>query len=89
MVKRGSSMIHISATEAKLHFGRLLDTARRENVAIEKQGRTVAVVLSQEEFERLSEIEDKLWSLKADAAKKEGFLSEEESEKFLDELLHA
>lgn len=82
-------MIHISATEAKMHFGKLLDTARRETVAIEKQGRSVAVILSQEEFERLSEIEDKLWSLKADAAKKEGLLSEEESEKFMDKLLHA
>lgn len=82
-------MIHISATEAKSHFGKLLDTARREGVAIEKQGRAVAVILSQEEFERLSEIEDKLWILKANAAKNEGFLSEEESDKFLDELLHA
>jgi len=82
-------MIHISATEAKSHFGKLLDTARRENVAIEKQGRAIAVILSQEEFDRLSEIEDKLWSLRADAAKDEGFLSTEESENFLNELLHA
>jgi len=82
-------MIHISATEAKIHFGKLLDTARRESVVIEKQGRSVAVILSQEEFERLNEIEDRLWSLKADAAKGEGLLTEEESEKFLDELLHA
>jgi prevent-host-death family protein len=82
-------MIRISATEAKSHFGKLLDTARRESVAIEKQGRAVAVILSREEFERLSEIEDNLWVLKANAAKNEGFLSEEESDKFLDELLHA
>jgi prevent-host-death family protein len=82
-------MIHVSATEAKVHFGKLLDTARRENVVIEKQGRSVAVILSQEEFERLSEIEDKLWALKADAAKNESLLTEKESEKFLNELLHA
>jgi len=82
-------MIHVSATEAKVHFGKLLDTARRENVSIEKQGRSIAVILSQEEFERLSEIEDKLWSLRADAARKEGLLTEEESEKFLEELLNA
>ena len=82
-------MIHVSATEAKVHFGKLLDTARRENVSIEKQGRSVAVILSQEEFERLSEIEDKLWSLKAEAARSEGLLSEKESEKFLSDLLNA
>lgn len=82
-------MIHISATEAKNHFGQLLDTARRESVSIEKQGRSVAVILSQEEFKRLREVEDELWSLKADAAKNEGLLTEEESEKLLNELLHA
>lgn len=82
-------MIHVSATEAKLHFGKLLDTARRESVTIEKQGRSVAVILSQEDFERLSDIEDRLWALAAEEAKSEGFLTEEESEKFLSELLNA
>ena len=82
-------MIHISATEAKVQFGKLLDTARRESVSIDKQGRSVAVILSKEEFERLSEIEDSFWALRAEAAKTEGFLSEEESERFLDELLNA
>jgi antitoxin Phd len=82
-------MIYISATEAKVHFGKLLDTARRESVSIEKQGRPVAVILSHEEFERLNEVEDLLWSLKADSAKKDGLLSIEESEDLLDNLLHA
>lgn len=82
-------MICVSATEAKVRFGKLLDTARRENVSIEKQGRSVAVILSQEEFERLSEIEDRLWSLRADSARNDGLLTTKESEKFLDELLHA
>lgn len=57
-------------------------------MSIEKQGRSVAVILSQEEFERLGEIEDRLWSLKADAAKNDGLLTEEASEKLLDELFH-
>jgi hypothetical protein len=35
------------------------------------------------------EAEGKLWSIKADAAKNEGFLSTEESENFLNDLLHA
>ena len=81
-------MIHISATEAKVHFGKLLDTARRENVSIEKQGRSVAVILSQEEFDRLKDVEDLLWPFRADSAKRSGLLPIEESEKFLDDLLH-
>ena len=82
-------MIHISATEAKIHFGKLLDTARRENVSIDKQGRSIAVMVSIEEYERLNEIEDKWWALRADDAKANGLLSEEESEKVLEELLNA
>jgi len=82
-------MVHISATEAKTHFGKLLDTARREEVVIEKQGRSVAVIISQEEYERLSRIEDTLWALQANMAYKEGFLSTEDSEKLLNEMLNA
>ena len=44
-------MQRFSAHEAKARFGTLLDTARREPVAIEKHGRAVAVVLSKEEFD--------------------------------------
>ncbi|WP_424522213.1 type II toxin-antitoxin system Phd/YefM family antitoxin, partial [Rubrivirga sp.] len=39
-------MTALAATEAKNHFGRLLDRAQREPVTIEKQGRPVAVMLS-------------------------------------------
>ncbi len=82
-------MLQVSATEAKVHFGKLIDTARREAVSIEKQGRSVAVILSSEEYERLRELEDALWALRADSAKEEGLLSEEESEKLLNDLLNA
>ena len=43
-------MTKLSASEAKTHFGSLLDKAQREPVAIEKQGRPVAVVLSFEAY---------------------------------------
>jgi prevent-host-death family protein len=39
---------------AKNEFGRLIDTARAEPVAIEKYGRTVVVVIAVEEYERLA-----------------------------------
>jgi len=47
-------MKSMSAKEAKNGFGLLLDTARAEPVVIEKHGRPVVVVLSTEEYERLS-----------------------------------
>lgn len=50
----GSHMKSMSAKDAKNAFGLLLDTARAEPVTIEKHGRPVVVVVSIEEFERLS-----------------------------------
>jgi prevent-host-death family protein len=47
-------MHHMSARDAKNGFGRLIDLARAEPVAIEKYGRPVVVVLAAEEFERLT-----------------------------------
>ncbi len=47
-------MKSLTASEAKNRFGMLLDWARQEPVLIEKQGRQVAVMLSVEEYQRLS-----------------------------------
>lgn len=47
-------MHRMSARDAKNSFGRLIDLARAEPVAIEKYGRSVVVVLSVEEYERLT-----------------------------------
>lgn len=46
-------MQSMSAREAKNGFGRMIDTARAEPVAIEKHGRRVVVVLAVEEYDRL------------------------------------
>ncbi|MBA3448046.1 MAG: type II toxin-antitoxin system Phd/YefM family antitoxin [Pseudaminobacter sp.] len=45
----------IAATGAKNHFGELIGMAQSEPVRVQRQGRDVAVVLSPEEFRRLSE----------------------------------
>lgn len=45
----------MSAREAKNAFGLMIDTARAEPVLIEKHGRGVVMVISVEEYERLSE----------------------------------
>jgi prevent-host-death family protein len=40
----------ITAKEAKTHFGELIDTVQREPVSIKKYGRSVAVMMSSEEY---------------------------------------
>lgn len=47
-------MRSMSAKDAKNSFGMLLDWARAHPVQVEKHGRPVVVVMSVEEFERLS-----------------------------------
>ncbi len=44
----------MSAREAKNGFGLMIDTARAEPVLIEKHGRGVVMVISVEEYERLT-----------------------------------
>ncbi len=47
----------LSAKDAKYGFGRLIDLARAEPLAVTKHGRPVVVVLSVEEYERLKALE--------------------------------
>lgn len=47
----------LSAKDAKYCFGRLIDLARAEPVAVAKHGRPVVVVLAVEEYERLKAVE--------------------------------
>ena len=47
-------MQRMSARDAKNGFGRLIDLARAEPVAIEKHGRAAVVVIALEEYERLA-----------------------------------
>ncbi|MBN8708786.1 MAG: prevent-host-death family protein [Verrucomicrobia bacterium 61-8] len=46
-------MTVIAANEAKQSFGKVLDSAQREPVLIQKHNRAAAVILSAEEYERL------------------------------------
>ena len=47
-------MSAITATDARNRFGQLLEMARAEPVHVQKNGRDVAVVLSPEEYARLT-----------------------------------
>lgn len=51
-------MQSMTAKDAKYGFGRLIDLARAEPVLVAKHGRPVVVVMSVEEYERLSNRED-------------------------------
>lgn len=46
-------MAEMSATEAKNKFGQVLEMAQSEPVAIQKNGRDVAFVVSAQQFSRL------------------------------------
>lgn len=48
-------MSTVSATDAKNRFGELLEMARQEPVRVQKNGRTVAVVVSPEQYEAFLE----------------------------------
>jgi antitoxin Phd len=45
----------LTATDAKNRFGELIDMAQAEPVRVQRQGRDVAVVLSPDEFRRLTD----------------------------------
>ena len=47
----------LSAKDAKYGFGRLIDLARAEPVAVSKYGRPVVVVMAMEEYKRLKAFE--------------------------------
>ncbi len=79
----------MSASDARNNFADLLEFASKNPVRIERNGRSVAVVVSAEEFERMEAMEDAWWAHKADEAMKEGTLGQEASEKLLAEMLNA
>lgn len=61
----------LTAKDAKYGFGRLIDLARAEPVAVAKHGRPVVAVMAVEEFERLKALD------KPKSAKRPRLLSNE------------
>lgn len=75
----GVAVKTVSATELKNRLGQYLGRVVAEPVAIEKNGRPVAVLLSFDEYEALQRADDRFWGEAAKAAAAEGFVSVEES----------
>lgn len=76
-----------TATEVKNRFGEFLDRAQKEPITVEKSGRPVAVLLAQEEYERLQAMEDRVWGEMALEAAKSGFVGHEEAMRLLTQRL--
>lgn len=74
-----------NATHFKNHFGEYMQKVYQEPIIVEKSGKPSAVLISYATFEKLSNLEDYYWGMKAEQAAKEGFLGPEESEKRLRE----
>ena len=75
-----------TATNAKNHFGAIMDAAMIEPVLIKRSGRDAVMMVSSEYKEM---IEDKIWGEMAMEAEKEGYLGTEESEAVIQRLLNA
>jgi prevent-host-death family protein len=73
----------VTATYAKQNFGACVAEATKQPVIIEKSGRAAVVMLSYEEFQRLSELEDASWLHRAEKVASAGYLSAEESDSFM------
>jgi prevent-host-death family protein len=76
-------MLTLTATDAKTRFGQVLESALVEPVAIEKNGRQLAFVVSSQEYHRLQEAEDALWGIRAKMAEAGGFLTLKQSNDWL------
>ena len=82
-------MENIAAKEAKTHFGDMLLRVQREPISINKNGKPVAVIMSNEEYEYLEKL--KLERLRAKLQKGVDQIKKGEvvdGEAFFEELLN-
>jgi prevent-host-death family protein len=77
----------ISATDLKNKTSETIATAQHEPVAIEKNGRPVAVLIPQADYERLTKLENAYWLARVDAANKSGYVGTEATANFFKEML--
>lgn len=77
----------ITATELKTKTSEALETAQREPITIEKNGRPVAVMLPQADYERLLKLENDYWLARLDAAEESGYIGAAATQAFFKEKL--
>ena len=77
----------VSATDIKNRFGEYIEISRDGPVQVNRTGRPVAVLMSWKDYERMSALEDAYWGMMALQAEKSGYLSAEDTAKFLEKGL--
>ena len=80
-------MFKITATELKNNTAEALANAQRGAVHIERNGKPAAVLLSADEYQRLSKCDDHVWGAAALRAEKGGYVSPQESLAALNKLM--
>ena len=81
-------MRYVSATDAKQRLAAVLDAAQREPVTIRRQNREVAVVLSPEDYRRLTSANIEAFQRFCDRVSRKAVtagLTEEKLERLLDD----
>ena len=83
----------VAVLEAPVSLTPLLNKARRKPVALSRNGRTAAFLVSARTYEKMAKIveqmeiaEDRYWGEQAMAALKEGTVGVEEAQKLMDEI---
>ena len=77
----------VTATELKTKTGETLDAAQREPVAIEKNGRAIAVIVPQADYERLIRLENEYWLARVERAEESGYVGSEATANFFKDML--
>lgn len=83
----------VAVLEAPVSLTPLLNKARRKPVALSRNGRTAAFLVSARTYEKMAKMieqmeiaEDRYWGEQAMAALKEGTVGAEEAQKLMDEI---
>lgn len=79
----------VNATEVKNKFGAVLDIALAEPVLVKKSGRSAVVMLSVAEYDRLLAVEDAYWASRALKAEANGFVTDAEVNKLIEDAQSA
>ena len=80
------TMKTITSTEARQSFSSVISTVDDEPVAISKQDKDVAVILSSARYKELKKLEDILYGKAVELAIKEGFASDKQAQDLLDSI---
>jgi prevent-host-death family protein len=80
-------MKRITATELKNKTSEAIAAAQKEPISIEKNGRPVAVMIAQADYEHLMQLENDYWLARIEVAEKTGYIGTEATASFIKEKL--